>query len=149
MKKTIFIFALLFACSLGIISGCGGGGSSNNNSVVQNTVNGKQLMFTPASNYTNVSSDKEGLILKAGQTYTFEAYVIDTTLVNQVNKQIVGYDCSKTIWTVKGIGNFGTSGQTSAQGSDVTVVITAASGTTGSLKLELDGMILSFPVKIS
>jgi len=140
MKK-VFLLVCLFVC-LGIV-GCGGSGDGSTNHVETNIVNGKSLGFSVAGDPNNWSYDGK-LNLNAGMTYTINAVVSDA----QTYTSIPGYDCSKTVWTISGVGNFSPSGTTSAQGSDVTVVITASAGVKGNIRLELDGMILSFQIAV-
>ena len=142
MKK-LLILAMLFSF-VALFGACGGGGSKNNNPITQNIVNGKQLYFAPESNYSNVGSDEQGLILVSGQTYDFKAYVQNAS--GEIDS---GYNCSNTAWTISGIGYFGSSNVKSTVGETVTMTINAPANTTGTLKLALDGMIFSFPVKIA
>ena len=151
MKKVMLLAVMTFVVVCIGLAGC----SKNNDdkkstSVMHNIVDGKQLSFMPTSNFRNFSSDEASLILVSGETYTFETYVESDDDNDGWWEEVDNYDCSGAVWTLSGnIGNFGAEeGKTSMSGKDVTIVITAASGAKGTLKIQLNSMIFSFPVKV-
>jgi hypothetical protein len=145
MKK---LSMLMMFCIVLFFGACSKDDDGKKNPITHNTVNGRQLSFTPASNYSNVYSDENNSILVSGQTYDFKAYVEKYDSEGGYWEKDNEYNCSETLWTISRIGYFGSAGVLSKVGEAVTITISASANTTGSLKLELDGMIFSFPVKI-
>jgi hypothetical protein len=148
-KKGLIISLSLLFVFAALLTSCGKNSGDNNNqnqnSVIHNIVDGRILSFAPESNWANVSSDAEGLILVSGETYSFKAYVeLENGTVD------TSYDCSGTIWQIEGnIGYFASAGVTSPIGETISLKITAQPNTIGRLKLESGSMKFYFPVKIA
>ncbi|MDR2426106.1 MAG: hypothetical protein LBD46_02840 [Endomicrobium sp.] len=121
MKKALLL-GILFSLVI-FFGGCGKSGAGKKNPVTHNTVNGRQLYFTPASNYSNVDSDENNLILVSGQKYDFKAYVDKYDSESGYWESDNEYNCSETLWTIRGIGYFGREGVTSISGETVTITI--------------------------
>ncbi|MCL1972327.1 MAG: hypothetical protein FWG57_04985 [Endomicrobia bacterium] len=146
--KNLLLILSLFIFVISLIA-CGKShDNKNTNPIIHNTVNGKQLYFTPMSNYANVRSNEQGLILVSGQTYSFKAYVEKYVQENDWWEMDNAYDCSNTVWTISGIGYFGSEGITATAGETVSIAINTPANTSGTLRLDLDGMIFSFSVKV-
>jgi hypothetical protein len=147
MKKVLLV--VMFAM-LGIaVVGCSKDDNGNSEpNTIHNIVNGKQLYFTPVNNIEHISSDKDGIYFVVGKTYKLRAYV----LVDDGNDQMVSdptYDTTKTIWTISSnLGHNIFEEKQTGIGQEFTFVITGSAGSKGTIKLELDGMIFSFPVTI-
>jgi hypothetical protein len=150
MKKALFTAVLVVAVSFGLLLiACGKKDDGDKNKVIHNTIDGKQLSFEPTSNYLNVASDAESIHFLSGETYSFRTYVINDLDGDDWWEEIAGYDCSRAIWTISSnLGKFTSTNGYIMTGAEAEFAITAAVGATGTLKIELDGMIFSFPVTI-
>lgn len=143
-KNLLFVFTLCFAF---VLPACGGGGGGSSKSgYYENEVNGRMLGF--ATDGYIYSDDKYVYVLN-GEVYNFESvvFVDDPDAGSFVDDD--SYDRTPTVWKISGgFGYFGSEGVYSTSGETMVMTVNAAAGKTGTLQLELDGMIRRMPVKV-